>query len=517
MALATWLSVCLSNLQAEVLLDVKSFKLSKKYPAEFQFELKEGDNFILSFSKVSGNLDPSLVDIEVIDLNNIEEEVIGDFRIPTGNVRIPSDGIYVVRFTYTGKDLSIKGRRFGNFSLRAESLQTDEIQPGEYRNIMQVTSIAIDDDIDNAMKLVLDVEAGDRISFSSADPKSSIVKANLQQIGKTAFVNTLTGVIIPRDMSLTVSLFLADNDDPINLYDVRELLKNDDLLFTDLVVGIERKQSSIMGGGDLYSSSIPISDGNSNSTANESDPYEALIAQMQAQQEAGSQNYQAMLEDMQNNQDLSAETQMLLLNTLIESSREKERVDVFIPGTYDVDVTLGPEGNLFKNKKGDESDSRYCEELILRGANYNKWFYWVAVGENAKETFELESEKFSRQNGGRKSLIKAKGEYYYYLGDPENQRTNPSFPNRRNYSNYFTEDVEYAVVDARNKDLFLKGLRYKQENISSSKYVSVDSGWAIAPSNPDTIYYVCFHNNNERTPVQVVFKYFTIDIEKSVR
>ena len=517
-ALGICLLYTISPLSAEVLLDIKSFKLSKKYPAEFQFNLNQGDNLILSFSKVSGNLDASQVDIQVIDLNNIEEEILGDFRIPTGSVRSPSDGIYVVRFIYRGKDLSIQGRRFGNFSFRAESLQTEELKPGEYRNVMQVTSIAIDDDIDNAMRLILDVEAGDRISFSSADPKSSIVKVNLQQLGKTAFVNSLASVIIPKDLKLTVTLFLADNDDPINLYNVRELLKNDDLLFSDLVIGIERKQNTIMGGGDLYSPSIPIKEESTGSSGgNEADPYAALIEQMQSQQQAGSQNYQAMLDDMKNNQNLSAEMQAVLLETLIENTKEKESVEVYTQGMNDIEIVLGPEGNLFKNNKNSSSDSRHCSELLLRGTNYNKWFYWIAVGENAKETFEIESEKFSRQNGGRKQLVQAKGEYYYYMGDPENPRINPPLPNLRNYGNYFTEDVEYAVVDFDNKELFLKGLKYRQENISRSKYVLVDSGWAINPPNPDVQYFVCFHNNNERTPVKVIFKYFTIDIEKTLR
>ena len=502
------------SLNAEVLLDIKSFKLSKKYPAEFQFNLKEGDNFILSFSKVSGNLDPSQVDIQVIDLNNIEEEILGDFRIPAGSVRIPSDGIYVVRFTYKGKDLSLQGRRFGNFSFRAESLQTEDLKPGEFRNILQATSLAIDDDIDNAMKIILDVEAGDRISFSSADPKSSIVKINIQQLGRTAFVNTMSGIIVPKDNKLTVSIFLADNDDPINLYNVRELLSNDDLLFTDLVIDIERKQSNIMGGGDLYNSTVPLQE---ESTTDEIDPYSSIIEQMQAQQAAGSQNYQAMLEDMQNNQNLSAESQSKLLEILLESTKEKEYVEVYTQEMKEIEVNLGPEGNLFKKNKNSTPENRSCTELLLRGANYNKWFYWIAVGEEAKETFELESEKFSKQNGRRKELIQAKGEYYYYMGDSENARLNPPLPNLRNYSNYFTEDVEYAVVDAVNKDKFLKGLPYRQENISRSKFVFVDSGWAISPPNAEVIYHVCFRNNNQRTPIKVVFKYFTIDTEKSLR
>ena len=519
MALGLCILYSISPLRAEVLLDIKSFKLSKKYPAEFQFNLKEGDNFILSFSKVSGNLDPSQVDIQVIDLNNIEEEVLGDFRIPTGNVRIPTDGIYIVRFRYTGKDLSLSGRRFGNFSFKAESLQTDEIKPGEFRNLLQVTSIAMDDDVDNAMKLILDVEAGDRITFSSADPKSSIVKVNLQQMGQTAFVNSLSNVIIPKDMRLTVTLFLSENDDPINIYNVRELLKNDDLLFSDLVIGIERKQNNIMGGGDLYSSNIPISnENNSNGDGtNEVDPYSSILEQLQSQQEAGSQSYQAMLEDMQSNQNLSAEMQAILMETLIENTREKERVEVYTQGMNDIELVLGPEGNLFKNNKNASSDSKECVELLLRVNNYNKWFYWIAVGENAKETFEMESEKYSRQNGGRKQLIQAKGEYYYYMGDPENQRMNPPLPNMRNYSKYFSEDVEFAVVDATNKDRFLDGLSYEQKNISRAKYISVDSGWSINPPNPDVQYFVCFHNNNQRTPIKVIFKYFTIDIEKTVR
>ncbi len=516
-ALGAFLCLFISPLKAEVLLDIKSFKLAKKYPAEFQFNLKQGDNFIMSFSKVSGNLDPSQVKIEVIDLNNVEEEVLGDFRIPTGNVRIPSDGIYVVRFTYLGRDLSLQGRRFGNFSFRAESLQTEELKPGEFRNIMQVTSIAIDNDIDNAMKLVLDLKEGDRVSFSSADPKASIVKVNLQQLGRTAFVNSLTNEIATRDMKLTVTLYLADNDEAFNIYNlnVNELLKNDDLLFTDLGIGIERQQNNIMGGGDLYSTTVPSS--SEETQSNEPDPYAAMIEQMQAQAEAGSQSYQAMLEQMQNDNSLSDEYQAKLLEILLESTKEKEYVEVYAAGGTDIEVDLGPEGNLFKKNKNATKESRHCEELSIRPGVYNKWFYWIGVGENAGETFVLESEKFSKLNGGRKELIQAKAEYYYFMGDPQNPRVNPPFPNLRNYPKYFTEDVEFAIVDLQNKDKFLRGIPYRKVNISRAEYIKVDSGWTITPPNPDTLYYVCFHNNNERTPIKLVFKYFTIDIEKSLR
>jgi hypothetical protein len=269
-----------------------------------------------------------------------------------------------------------------------------------------------------------------------------------------------------------------------------------------------------MGGGDLYSSPVPSAE---EATGNEADPYAAMIEQMQAQAEAGSQNYQAMLDDMQNNQNMSSESQAKLLEILIESTKEKEYVEVYSQEMAEIEAELGPEGNLFKKNKNSTPQNKYCAELQLRGANYNKWFYWIAVGEEAKETLEIESEKYSRQNGKRKELIQAKGEYYYYMGDPENPRPNPPFPNLRNYSNYFTEDVEYAIVDDVNKERFLRGLDYNQENISRSKYVFVDNGWAISPPNADVLYHVCFRNNNQRTPINVIFKYYTIDTEKSVR
>lgn len=504
---------------AAVLLDVKSFKVSKNYPAEFLFDLTEGDNLILSFNKVGGNVDVSKVAVEVIDLNDIEETVLDQFRIPSGNLRIPSDGKYLIRLSYSGKDITFKGRKFGNFSLKVESLNTEKLKGGEFRNVLQLNSIAIDDDQENALKVIFKVKKGDIITFSSADPKSSIVKVYLQQLGKTGFVNSLSQIIAPQDYYLSCNIFLADNDDPVNLYNVRELLKNGDLLFTDLVITQERPAKALLASNTVN----PDGSGGSSSTsssgteASSSNPYDDYLAQLQEQQNAGADNSSAIAAALQNSADLSAETLDNMIEYLKESTKPKEIVDVFTIPQADIKVTLGPAGNLFRKNKNASFSNKHCQELALPGTNFNKWFYWVGVGKKAGEAFEEEVERFSTRNGGRKQLTAAKAEYIYYMNDPENSRFNPSFPSTKNYPAYFSEDVEYAIVDDVNKDRFLRGENYLFNNYRKSKYVTVDESWSISPPNSDTIYWICFCNNNERTPVDVIFKYFTIDTERTLR
>jgi len=506
---------------AEVLLDVKSFKVSKNYPAEFLFDLTEGDNFILSFNKVGGNVDASKVLVEVIDLNDIEESVLDQFRIPSGNLRIPNDGKYLVRFSYNGKDITLKGRRFGNFSLKVESLNTEKMQPGEYRNVMQLTSIAIDDDENNALKVIFKVKKGDIISFSSSDPKSSIVKVYLQQLGKTGFVNSLSQVIATQDNYFTCNIYLSDNDDPINLYNVTELLKNGDLLFTDLLITQQRPARPLSPTGSMSGSSGSSSyDSGSGSTSYDSgsstSAYDDNLARIQEMQMSGQDNSAAIAEALQNSANVSAETINSMLEYIKESSKPRENVEVFSIPQADIKVVLGPKGNLFRNNKNATVSNKYCQELILQGTNFDKWFYWIGVGEKASEAFDREVERFSGKTGNRKQLTKSKAEFIYYMNDPENRRINPPFPNPRNYVDYFNEDVEYAIVDEYNKRLFLEDKNYQIKGYRKAPLVMSDEYWAISPPNPDIVYYLCLCNNNERTPIDVTFKYFTIDTETSM-
>ena len=514
--------LCSTALRADVLLDVKSFKVSKNYPADFLFDLLEDDNVILSFNKVGGNVDVSKVVVQVIDLNDIEETVLDEFRIPSGNLRIPSDGKYLIRFQYTGKDITLKGRRFGNFSLKVESLDTEKLQPGEFRNVMQLNSIAIDDDSENALKVIFKVKKGDIISFSSADPKSSIVKVYLQQLGKTGFVNSLSQVVATQDNYFTCNIFLSDNDDPVNLYNVRELLKNGDLLFTDLIISQQRPAQPLSTSAAIAANSNSggaYNDGSSSgsSAEEESNPYDNYLTQLQEQQANGSDNSAAIAQALQNSANLSAETLNSMIEYMKESSKPKEQVDVFTIPQADINVSLGPAGNLFKKNKNASFPNRYCQELALPGTNFNKWFYWIGVGDKAGEAFEEEVDRFSTRNGGRKQLTQVKAEYFYYMNDPNNSRFNPSFPNPRNYPAYFKEDVEFAILDDVNKDRFLNGLKYKTINYRKSKLVTSDEYWAISPPNSDVIYWICLCNDNERTPIDVTFKYFTIDTESTVR
>lgn len=504
-----------SKLHGEVLLNIQSFKVAKDHPAEFLVDLKQDDKIILSLRQVGGNIDSDKAFVQVVDLNNIEEEILDEFGTSTGQSRIPYDGKYKIRVIYTGKGLTLRGWQHGLFSLKVESLKTTKQKPGEFREILQATNLAIDDDSENALKLLLNVNRGDKISISSVDPKASIIKYELLQLAKTGFVSNFTTIEADRDITLTLILYLAENNDGKSIYNISELIKRGDIQVEDLVISLEKKPKMLTTSQNSNADPYGNNQQKSNSEP-ETDPYAMLMESISSSQENANeqnQNYAELIASGQMNQ---AEVFEKMAKAIEEMNKEKEYV-IINPGDMgEIEVELGPADNLFKTSKNKPSSSRSCHELVLR-STHNQWFYWVAVGDKAEDIFEENNEKYYKSTGQTKTLTKAKAEYIYYMQDPTKRLSDPDFPTEVMYPDAFVEDVEYAVVDEFNRTRFLKGQRYNKLNYRPKQFVTVDQGFTFTPFSTDEIYHVCFSNNNKRTPIKVYFRYFTINAEKEMR
>lgn len=506
--------LCSSSLKSEVILNVASFKVAPNHPAEFLLDLQESDKLILSFNHIEGNIDKDKASLQLVDLNNIEEEILETFTLGSGQIRIPYQGKYVVRVTYDGKTFFGKSWKSGIFSLKVESVKTTKPQAGEYRNLLQVREISMDDDSENALTLIIPVEKGDKLYMSSADPKASVVRADISQLALRTFLSGYSENLIDRDMTLAIKFYLADNSDG-SPFSIKEILSSEDIKISDLVVSLEKKQKTRLAntasnGSESYNNAAE-------SAADQEDYLAEMMERMNSANMSAEERGAAMNEYMMQNQLSQNEMTANLMSAIAEMTREKEFVIVNPGPVDDLTLELGPADNLFRVNKKIKTENRECVELTLR-SNHNQWFYWVAVGENADELFKNKEDKYYKSTGQRKNLLKAKAEYYYYsIADPTASKSNPSFPTKQMYPDEFIEDVEYAIVNDYNKQRFLNGERYSALNRSSSKFVSTDEGWVFSPPNPDILYHACFHNNNERTPIKVFFKYFVINTEKEIR
>lgn len=509
-----FLVFCVFAVKGEVILNIASFKVAPNHPSEFLLDLEEDDKLIISFNHLEGNIDVDKAAIQLIDLNNIEEEVLESFSLGSGTVRIPYQGKYIVRVTYDGRTFFGKAWKSGIFSLKVESVKTLKQQAGEYRNLLQVREISMDDDSENPLTLIIPVEAGDKLYMSSADPKASVVRADISQLALRTFLSGFSENVIDRDMTLSIKFYLADNAD--GAFSIKELLSSEDIRISDLVVSLEKKQKTITSATSSNGGSVSY-DNAAESAAEQEDYLAEMWERMNSANMSAKEQGAAMNEYMMQNQLSQNEMTANLMSAIADMTREKEFVTVNPGLAGDHNIELGPAENLFRKNKNIKTENRQCIELTLR-STHNQWFYWVAVGENADELFETNDDKYYRSTGQTKNLLKSKAEYYYYsVADPTAQKINPPFPTKQMYPDEFVEDVEYAIVNDFNKMRFLNGEKFQAMNRSSSQFVSTDEGWVFTPPNGDILYHACFHNNNVRTPIKVYFKYFVINTEKEIR
>lgn len=499
---------------SENLLDIQSVKIAKGYNAEFLFDLEADDNFTVSHTILDGSGNHDDLRIYLLDLNQLEEEVLHKFENRSDYIRIPSTGLYKLVFEYAGGGgLSWRRSKYLNISVKVSSIETEELQSGESRQILRVANLPLDTDPDNPFRIIYELSKGDKLYFSSGDNKAPFVKLNILQLGIGKFINSLNTVEIPKDGYYTFDFYFEDNSEATGIYQtLSSLLSSDDINLSDLNITREKDMSAsntfTQQAGSIYdNSSENNSDGSGGENGEdeeEEDPmatYKALMEQMSNSNSSAEENQQAMIELM------AAQAKIME-----EASKKREYVEISTLAKPVISMTIDPTTNFAENV-GVTPANRKCEPLNLKGAGlYNIWFYYIAVGEKAEEAFEKEKERYASYS--RNNIIQKKAEYVYYSnsGDQAKAGTNPPLPKASDpeYREYFNEDVEYAVVDYYNSQRFLLGENYSKLNSSRHKYVTTDEGISFIPTSPDVEYFICMCNNNKSTAIKVFFTYFTI-------
>lgn len=502
-----------ANVKSETIFNVKSLKLAAGYPAEFLLDLEQGDNLTVTYKQVGGNGDFNKLKVYVVDLNQIEETIVKEFKNRSDYIRVPTTGLYKLVFEYKAKNkFSWRRSKYVMLSVKAESLQLQELGAGESRQMIRIGNLALDDEKQNSFKLAINLNSGDKLYISSGDQKASFVKMNVIQLGINKFISSVSTLDITRDGVYSFEFYLEENKEATGIYQtLASLLSNSDVNFTDLVITRERAVKGSVSynnnSGNIYGdSSSSDADAASATNVAEDDPnarFQAILEQMQSSSDGSSETSAAIVQLMQEQQKMYAE----MLN-------KKEVVEVTPMPRSVIKLSLDPKSNFSKNV-GMVKANRVCELLNLKGAGtYNLWFYWLGVGEKAEEAFEIEKDKYANYN--QKNLIQQKVEYLYFSNNdqPELAGINPPLPRQtdQKYQSYFSEDVEYAVVDYVNSQRFLKGENFVKMNSSSFKYVSTDEGIAFKPPTPKEEYFICMANNNKNTKIDVFFAYFLIGV-----
>lgn len=495
------------SIQAQNLVNINQIRVSKDYDASFVLDLYSNDVVTVQYSKNGGKANIEDIVVRVIDLNLQEPRVLDEFKSSGKKFKAPYDGKYRVDFIYVGKGgIRLIRERYLDLKIKIDNDGYFELEDGETREIFHAFKCVIDEGRENALQMTYYLTKGDRITIESADQKSAFLQLYIQQLGKNFSVSNGSIIEITKDNYYTFFFYLKESEG--SLLNLRELLENDEILFQDLSIYREKAIS-------FDPSSTATNIGNEyNSGGTGQDENEG-----ESEEDAFQQNFLDIQKMMENSNNSSAETTKMIAEMMMEMQKRQEemmnkknvRTEVFAT-EFDEEFLLEPELNFAV-----QNGNRQCKELSIFNTNYQFWFYWVGVGDQASKAFEEQNNKITQSF--RKSLGNAFAEHLYFKYAPEeNSKTKrqPQFPDENDFSNYLSEDIEYAIVDLRNKTAFENGDRYTKKNSSSrvGKFITSDYGLCPKPLNPDETLYFCAHNNNKTTAVNVYFKYFLITVEQ---
>ena len=490
------------------IINIASIKVSKEYPASFVLDLERNDIITISYKKNGGNADLAQLLVQVIDLNQQDEEVAGSFSRSGRDYLAPYDGKYRVDFIYNGKGSGLIKQRNLDLSLNIDLDGYDGLKEGEAREVLHATNCVIEDSEENALRINYYLTKGDVINISSQDSKAAFLKLYISQLAKTISLAGGTEIVIPSNGTYSFKFYLQSNDDG-SLFNWKELMSKNDFLFKDLSIFRQREAdltpiASSSNTVDTYGSSESTetydSAGNLEETIDPAESYAIDIEKIMADGSRSSEEQtKAMVQAMKEQQELMLEL----------ANRKNIRTEI-TSFPSEIKMKLEPEFNFAAGKN---ASNRQCEIITLQPTNFNIWFYWIGVGDKAEEAYEEHNAIVTQTY--RKPLSDAAAEYIYgKFGDSSVGKRNPSYPDEKKYPDYLFEDAEYAVVDFNNMRNFMAGRRYQQMNQRAKRntYITSDNGFSARPALDGDIYF-CACNNNKATPVNVLFKFFTIQYE----
>lgn len=495
------------SVRSENMININQIRISKDYDASFVLDLYNNDELTIQYSKNGGKAGLEDLVVRVIDLNLQEPRVLDEFKSSGKRFKAPYDGKYRIDFIYTGKGgIRLIRERYLDLKIKIDNDGYFELEDGETREIFHAFKCVIDEGRENAFQMTYYFTKGDRITIGSADQKSAFLQLYVQQLGKNFSVSNSGTIEITKDNYYTLFFYLQESEGG-SILNLRQFLENDDILFQDLSIYREKAIS-------FDPTSTATSIGNQTNGAN-SDEEEGS----ESSEDALQQNFMDIQKMMENSNSSSAETTQMIAEMMMEMQKRQEemmnkkniRTEVFAT-EFDQEFLLEPEFNF-----AIQNGNRRCVELSIFNTNYQFWFYWVGVGDKASKAYEEHNNKITQSF--RKSLGNAFAEHLYFKYAPEENskvKRQPHFPDENDFSAYLSEDIEYAIVDFRNKTAFENGDRYIKKNSSGKvgKFITSDYGLSPKPISSDDTLYFCAHNNNKTTAVNVFFKYFLITVEQ---
>ena len=491
-----------SQSTAGEIVNVASIKVSKNYPASFVLDLESQDIVTVNYAQIGGAADVNQLVVQIIDLNQQDEEVINSFNRSGRDFLADYDGKYRIDFIYQGSGGLLRQKNL-NLSISIDLDGFDGLEEGEAREILSTTNCVIEDTEAKALKLRYFLNKGDKVRISSNDSKAGLLKLKITQLAKMYSISGGTEITIPSDGTYSFNFFL-DGDDNQSLLNLKEILSRDDFLFRDLSIYRERAfdfsavNTASAGASETQNGDDGLFGGtDSSDPAAPFDPYGGIdVAQLLADgNKSTAEQSQIFMEAIAKQQEMMTE----MMN------RKNITTEIYSTPS-DIELRLEPEFNF-----SSDNGNRKCEEILLPPSNFDIWFYWVGVGEEAEKALDEHNTEITRVF--KKPLSEAAAEHIYgkFSGSAVVKR-NPSFPDEAKYSKYLFEDAEYAIVDYNNRNKFLAGQRVSKLNQASrkSRYITSDNGISGRLGDDQTIYF-CSCNNNKATPVNVFFRYYTIE------
>lgn len=497
--------LCSNTLSADNALNINSIRVSKDYPASFVIDLYSNDVVSIKYSKISGKGNMDDLVVKVVDLNLQEPETLKEIDRSGRNFAAPYDGKYRIDFIYRGKGgIRLIRERFIELKISVDNDGYFDLEDGETREVLHATACVIDEGKDKAMQLGYFLTEGDRITIGCDDSKSAFLQLYIPQLGKNYSIGSSKTIEISKDSYYSFHFFLQEGESG-SILNFKDLLKDADILFQDLIIYREKAISF-----DPIGSSGTFGDADASNVDEDEDEEEDVSLE---------QDFLDIEKMMENSNKGSAETTKMIAEMMMEMQKKQEEmlnkknISTEVYATeLEEDLLLEPELNFAK-----QDLNKQCIELNTFNSNYNLWFYWVGVGDEAAKAFEEHNEKISKSF--RQPLMNAYAEYLYYKYSSDETvktRSKPNFPEEADFPQYLKEDIEYAIVDYENKRKFENGQRFRKKNVSSkrAKSITADFGVCSKPDSTDEILYFCAKNNNKATAVNVHFRYFLIQYEQ---
>lgn len=503
-----------NNFNDKVLLNMSNVFVNKKNKAVFKLNLNTGDILQLNklqkysdSSKKSGSI--SEVDFVLVPANNPKQSQ----KVIHGKaVQVNATGVHELVITTRGtKGIQIDFRMIMLNALPKEAGETytafkaNKIFVGlmdVFNNRAKISEYGRDEYMGKFPSVKVSLDAGDVLVFNSNDQRGlSNLKYHIKQLAEEGMVQGMQPIKIDQKDTYEI-IFFIDID------------KIEEKGF----MGIKGKKQiaemrSLRSFSDL---SVRVTKAKDLAVVNEEETEEDPFLKALEKSNAG------MEEWMKGN----TRAQGGMLNAMKEQfDKSDEQMEMFLENFFKVKKVPVVTASLGGEVEMDLSPVRALnveENCQCKKVNWDKeyaiYIAWLGVGKNMHDLYkqkEKENKTFANSvtgNGTIQDFVREAILAEYENGDFKKlvARIKDYYPNPslNEYTEHFSEMVEFALVNSENKELFLKNKPYRPySNIADTGAFSL----SVSNATEDDVHF-CARNHNLNIPINLLFKFnnFTI-------